>query len=202
MSEIIDIILRLIKSFLPALKVLKKEPIDLPVVAPVVRWKDKPSTIMVTGTWPKYTNLKRHNGIDFAARKADRVYSICQGVVSEVVVSVYGKSPASYVAIDTGSEVIFYRHCGAALVGFGDDVKRGEVLGYIDNSGKWAGYHLHFEVQRGGKPIEPIQVLFKHQPKLIYTMQKGRWNGKTILDMFKKYNPEGLEIVQWSKEIK
>jgi murein DD-endopeptidase MepM/ murein hydrolase activator NlpD len=42
----------------------------------------------------------------------------------------------------------------------GQRVKRGEVIGYVGNSGKSTGPHLHYEVHKSGTPIDPINFFY------------------------------------------
>jgi len=42
----------------------------------------------------------------------------------------------------------------------GQRVKRGEVIGYVGNSGKSTGPHLHYEVHKSGIPIDPINFFY------------------------------------------
>ena len=49
-----------------------------------------------------------------------------------------------------------YAHNLENIVEEGDDVKKGQVIGRVGNSGNASGYHLHFEVRREDKPINPL----------------------------------------------
>jgi murein DD-endopeptidase MepM/ murein hydrolase activator NlpD len=56
-----------------------------------------------------------------------------------------------------------YGHQSRFHTKLGARVRRGQVIGYVGNSGDTAAYHLHFEVRRGtrpwGKPMNPLRLL-------------------------------------------
>jgi murein DD-endopeptidase MepM/ murein hydrolase activator NlpD len=52
-----------------------------------------------------------------------------------------------------------YMHMESFAVSEGDFVKRGEIIGYVGNTGRSVGYHLHYEVRLGGKYIDPLPYL-------------------------------------------
>jgi murein DD-endopeptidase MepM/ murein hydrolase activator NlpD len=49
-----------------------------------------------------------------------------------------------------------YGHLLRAAVKKGQHVKRGEIIGYVGNSGRSTGYHLHYEIKKDGKRINPF----------------------------------------------
>lgn len=52
-----------------------------------------------------------------------------------------------------------YAHLRSILVSFGTHVRTGASIGMVGNSGRSTGPHLHFEVRRGGTPIDPLDVV-------------------------------------------
>jgi murein DD-endopeptidase MepM/ murein hydrolase activator NlpD len=53
-----------------------------------------------------------------------------------------------------------YAHLSKFNVRKGQKVKRGEVIGYVGNTGKSTSPHLHYEVRRNGKPVNPIHYFY------------------------------------------
>lgn len=97
---------------------------------------------------------KMHTGMDFTSPTGTDIYATGDGVVVEVKNSRsgYGK----HVVIDHG---FGYRTRYAHMVKFnvrkGQKIKRGDVIGYVGNTGLSKGPHLHYEVEKNGKKINP-----------------------------------------------
>jgi murein DD-endopeptidase MepM/ murein hydrolase activator NlpD len=53
-----------------------------------------------------------------------------------------------------------YGHMARIKAKVGQLVKRGEVIGWVGNTGKSTGPHLHYEVHKGGRPIDPIYFFY------------------------------------------
>jgi murein DD-endopeptidase MepM/ murein hydrolase activator NlpD len=61
------------------------------------------------------------------------------------------------VIIDHGSSIsTLYGHCSSLSVSDGQSVKSGQVVAYVGSTGYSTGPHLHFEVRKNGKPIDPM----------------------------------------------
>ncbi|WP_109829921.1 M23 family metallopeptidase [Reichenbachiella versicolor] len=101
-----------------------------------------------------------HPGVDFAAPKGTPIYATGDGIVKKVTSSLggYGKQ----VEIDHGfNYVTKYAHMSAFNVKKGQKVKRGECIGYVGNSGRSTAPHLHYEVHKDGKKINPVHYFSK-----------------------------------------
>jgi murein DD-endopeptidase MepM/ murein hydrolase activator NlpD len=57
-----------------------------------------------------------------------------------------------------------YGHMSKLLVSAGQRVKRGETIGYVGNTGRATGYHLHYEVRVDGKPVNPLVYILDEVP--------------------------------------
>lgn len=110
-------------------------------------------------THPIYKVKKMHTGIDFAAAIGTPVYATADGKVVEVDVkfSGYGK----VIEIDHG---FGYRTRYAHLHGFaisqGKLVKRGDLIGYVGNTGLSTAPHLHYEVLINGNQVDPVHYFY------------------------------------------
>ncbi len=133
---------------------------SLPAIQPV-RNKDLRRIGSYFGyrTDPFYKIQKFHEGLDFSAPVGTEVYATGDGVVVAVERSRIGYG--NHVLIDHGySYQTLYAHLSNFEVRRGEKVKRGQVIGYIGNTGKSTSPHLHYEVHRNGRPIDPIHFLF------------------------------------------
>lgn len=98
-----------------------------------------------------------HHGTDISARYGDSVRASAAGLVSFVGYrGVYGKMVT--IEHPDGSETL-YAHLSSIRVSNGQRVKRGEVIGAIGTTGNSTGPHLHFEVKKGRKYVNPVNVL-------------------------------------------
>lgn len=108
---------------------------------------------------PIYKVDKFHSGIDFSAQMGTEVYATGDGVVSDVDKGHWGYG--NVVTIDHGfGYKTRYAHLQKAAVRKGQKVKRGQLIGYIGNTGKTTGIHLHYEVRKNDVPIDPINFFY------------------------------------------
>jgi murein DD-endopeptidase MepM/ murein hydrolase activator NlpD len=101
-----------------------------------------------------------HTGLDIAVRANSYILAAGGGIVRVAGVDeVYGQ----YVVIDHGSDLeSVYGHASKLFVTAGDRVRRAEVIGLTGSTGRSTAPHLHFEVRRGGKAVDPLA--FVRQP--------------------------------------
>ncbi|MFD2200617.1 M23 family metallopeptidase [Shivajiella indica] len=103
---------------------------------------------------------KMHTGVDFTAPKGTPIYATGDGVVITVktVFGGYGK----YVEIDHGfGFVTRYAHMNDFKVRQGQKVKRGDLIGSVGNTGSSTAPHIHYEVLKDGKHVNPVNYFFK-----------------------------------------
>jgi len=110
-------------------------------------------------TDPFYKVQKFHAGLDFSAPVGTKIYATGDGTVAEVE-----KSRSGYgntIVIDHGyGYQTHYCHLSRFNVVKGQKVKRGEVIGFVGNSGKSTSPHLHYEIHKNNKAINPIYFFF------------------------------------------
>jgi murein DD-endopeptidase MepM/ murein hydrolase activator NlpD len=108
---------------------------------------------------PVYKVKKMHAGIDFAAVIGTPIYSTADGVVDVVQVSFsgYGKM----VELDHGFGYrTRYAHMHGFAVKQGQRVKRGELIGYVGDTGLSTAPHLHYEVMINRQQVNPVHYFF------------------------------------------
>jgi len=98
---------------------------------------------------------KDHNGIDLAADEGTPVYAIKDGYVANVIKddSVFG----NYIILthDKGSMTSVYAHLSKFIVEQYEYIQKGDIIGYVGQTGMATGPHLHFEIRQGGRPLDP-----------------------------------------------
>lgn len=103
--------------------------------------------------------LKNHNGIDMAAAEGTPVYTVKDGAVAVVIEndSVFG----NYIILshDLGKTTSVYAHLKSIEVEQYQSVKKGDLIGYVGQTGEATGPHLHFEIRQGGKAQNPRDKL-------------------------------------------
>jgi murein DD-endopeptidase MepM/ murein hydrolase activator NlpD len=108
---------------------------------------------------PIYKTVKFHPGLDFSAPQGTPIYATAQGVVRTA--SNLGNGYGNHVVIAHGYQYsTLYGHMYRIKVRVGQTVKRGEVIGYVGNTGKSTGPHLHYEVLKGKRHLDPIYFFY------------------------------------------
>ena len=111
--------------------------------------------------WRRHPILKDrrfHSGVDYAAPKGTRIYASGDGVVTRAQ---YAGGYGNMVKIRHNSEYSTgYAHMSGFAKGIrpGVRVKQGQVIGYVGSTGRSTGPHLHFEVVRNGRKVDPLRV--------------------------------------------
>jgi murein DD-endopeptidase MepM/ murein hydrolase activator NlpD len=108
---------------------------------------------------PVYKLRKMHTGIDFAATIGTPIYATADGKVdvADVRFSGYGK----VVEIDHGFGYrTRYAHMHEFAVHPGQAIKRGDLIGYVGNTGLSTAPHLHYEVIINGSQVDPVHYFY------------------------------------------
>ncbi|MDA8658151.1 M23 family metallopeptidase [Flavobacteriaceae bacterium] len=132
----------------------------IPTIQPV---KNKDLTRIASGfgyrSDPFTKARKMHFGMDFTAKRGTPVYATGNGVVkrADSRSSGFGK----HIRIDHGFGYIsLYAHLSKYNVRRGQKVKRGDIIGYVGNTGRSAGPHLHYEIIKDNKKINPLNFYY------------------------------------------
>lgn len=98
-----------------------------------------------------------HRGVDIAGKKGSDVFAVAAGVVTEA-----GKKSGYGYLVEirhADGYVTRYGHNSEITVKTGDLVSKGQVIGKMGSSGRSTGPHVHFEIARNGKSINPAKYL-------------------------------------------
>jgi len=132
----------------------------IPSIQPI---KNKDLTRMASGfgyrTDPFTKKRRFHYGMDFTAKKGIPIYATGNGVIKRADnrSSGYGK----HIRIDHGfGYVSLYAHLSKYNVRRGQKVKRGDLIGYVGNTGRSRGPHLHYEIFKDKKRINPLNFYY------------------------------------------
>ncbi|GHS99753.1 hypothetical protein AGMMS50276_24000 [Synergistales bacterium] len=122
-----------------------------------------PVTGKVTSSYGSKRGRRRvHSGIDIPMPFDTPIGAAADGVVADTGSS-KSKSYRGYgntVVIDHGNGVFtLYAHCSKLAVKKGQRVKRGDVVAYVGRTGRTTTAHVHFEVRKNGKPVNPMPYL-------------------------------------------
>lgn len=104
---------------------------------------------------PMYGSQRFHSGVDLSAQRGTPVKATADGIVS---VSGYGAGNGNVVVIEHGHGFsTVYAHNDTNLARVGQTVKRGEVVAQAGATGTATGVHVHYEVWRNGRPVNPAE---------------------------------------------
>lgn len=116
----------------------------------------------LTSDYKTRNSSRGHNGMDMIGKnkRTDYVVAIASGVV---ITATYSKTAGYYVEIRHNNGYISrYLHMkkGSLMVKKGDTVQKGQVLGFMGNTGNSSGAHLHFAVySKKRTPLDPLPYL-------------------------------------------
>ena len=152
-SRSLDEILKLAKakdkllSAVPAIQPVKNE--DLKQMASGFGYRTDPFT----------KARKMHEGMDFTAKTGTPIYATGDGVVAKADNSLSGYG--NHIEISHGfGYLTLYAHLSKYKVRQGQRVKRGDIIGYVGSTGRSQAPHLHYEVHKDGKVVNPINFYY------------------------------------------
>lgn len=134
-------------SAIPSIQPINNE--DLRRMASGYGWRTDPFT----------KTRRKHKGMDFSAPTGTPVYSTSDGKV----IRVDGRAPGygNHIRIDHGfGYVTLYAHLSKYNVRRGQEVKRGDVIGFVGNTGRSVAPHLHYEIRKDGVAVNPINFYY------------------------------------------
>lgn len=99
--------------------------------------------------------LSWHNGLDLRA-KNEPAYSMMEGIVEKIG---YDSRSGNYVTLKHGNYHVSYCHLSSVIVGKGERVFSGTIVGVTGNTGRSTGCHLHLTCKKDGKSVNPISLI-------------------------------------------
>ena len=132
----------LLKS-IPSIQPIKKE--DLKRMASGYGWRIDPFT----------KKRRRHKGMDFSANRGTPIYATGDGVVKRADNKSTGYG--NHIRINHGfGYVSLYAHLSKYNVKRGQKIERGDIIGFVGNTGRSVAPHLHYEILKDGVKINPL----------------------------------------------
>ncbi len=127
----------------------------VPAIPPVALDKVRLSSLFGFRLDPFYGTPRMHQGIDLSGNTGEPIYASGDGKVVEVRNSFFGYGREIVVDHGFGYKTR-YAHLHRMLVKVGDEVKRGEQIATMGNTGKSKGVHLHYEVIYRNSRVNPL----------------------------------------------
>jgi murein DD-endopeptidase MepM/ murein hydrolase activator NlpD len=132
---------------------------SIPAIQPV---SNKQLTRIASGfgmrIHPIYGIAKMHNGLDFTAPQGTPIYATGDG---QVTTASMGTGTGNHVIINHGyGYETEYMHMVRIKARVGQRVKRGEIIGWVGNTGASTGPHCHYEVHVNGNPVDPVYFFY------------------------------------------
>jgi murein DD-endopeptidase MepM/ murein hydrolase activator NlpD len=120
----------------------------------IVVYKIKARSIFV-----KFRTLIRdkdfHYKIDFAIPEDEKIMSTAKGVITEAKFDKEKGWGNNIIIKHNNVFTTFYSHLKSVSVKEGDQIEKGQIIGYIGNTSKSTGPHLHYEVFKNGEHVNP-----------------------------------------------
>jgi murein DD-endopeptidase MepM/ murein hydrolase activator NlpD len=132
----------------------------IPAIQPV---RNENLKSMVSGfgyrTDPFTKARKMHEGMDFSAKIGTPIYATGDGVVQRADNTASGFGNHIVIRHGFGYETL-YGHLSKYKCRAGQRVKRGDIIGYVGSTGRSEGPHLHYEVHKNGKVVNPLNFYY------------------------------------------
>jgi murein DD-endopeptidase MepM/ murein hydrolase activator NlpD len=106
---------------------------------------------------PMLGGWRAHSGVDLAAASGSPIVATSDGTVGKAN---WNGGYGLFVSLEHGGGIeTRYGHMSRLNVAAGQQVKKGQVIGYVGSTGRSTGPHLHYEVRRNGQAVNPAGLL-------------------------------------------
>ncbi len=109
---------------------------------------------------PIYKIKKFHYGIDFTAAPGTEVVATANGKVEKIITNSHSRDGKKIILSHNYGYKTIYCHLDRFNVRKGQEIKRGEIIGYVGSTGLSTAPHLHYEVIKNGEQVNPVFYFF------------------------------------------
>lgn len=102
---------------------------------------------------------KMHEGMDFTAKQGTPIYATGDGIVAQADANASGYGNHVVIRHGYGYETL-YAHLSKYNCRAGQKIKRGDVIGFVGSTGRSQAPHLHYEVHKDGKVVNPLNFYY------------------------------------------
>ena len=131
---------------------------DIPSLWPLAGGKGNITAVFGLEEHPFTHGFRLHNGVDIAWGFNTPVLAVANGKVQSIVFEPNGLGHAVIIRHKYGFSTV-YGHLANAVVSIGEDIVRGQTIGYVGSTGLSTGPHLHYEVRMGTQAVDPMHFL-------------------------------------------
>jgi murein DD-endopeptidase MepM/ murein hydrolase activator NlpD len=131
---------------------------DIPTLWPVSGGKGNITGVFGLEEHPFTHGFRLHNGVDIAWGVGTPILATANGKVHSIFFQANGLGHGVILRHKYGFFTV-YGHLRHAVVKMGEEVVRGQTIGYLGNSGLSTGPHLHYEVRMGTQAVDPMHFL-------------------------------------------
>lgn len=121
-----------------------------------------PLNAPITDTFKIRTGVEPHLGLDLGGWYGTIIHAMAKG---KVIYAGNGGTFGKLIMVSHGGEYTsYYAHCSKIYVKIGQDVKAGEAIGEVGDTGHAFGPHLHMEIHHFGVAVDPLACIKEHLP--------------------------------------
>lgn len=131
----------------------------IPAIVPVAKGAERLVSGFGYRIHPIYKTLRMHTGVDFLAPTGTLIYATGNGRVVSAERNNHGYGRMVIIDHGYGYESL-YAHLSQIRVREGQEIKRGEIIGTVGNTGISTAPHLHYEIIRNGRKVNPVNYFY------------------------------------------